>query len=121
MSRDLFNISDVCLGLDEVVVGYFNVMHSDCRFLDAVENIIQKASFVLDGAYCFFPDMDSCDEEEHFEGVQFVVGYPLSEGDAVVVSEEICYRYVRLACERYLKFHPEDTDKVNELLLALPT
>lgn len=65
--------------------------------------------------------MNSCDEEEHFDGVQFVIGGPPAEGDVVIVSEGICYRYVRLACERYLKFHPEDADKVNELLLGLPT
>lgn len=121
VNGDLFDMSDVGIGLDETVLGYFNIMHSECRFLDAVENIVQKVSFVLDGVYCFFPDMNSCDEEEHFDGVQFVIGYPPAEGDVVIVSEGICYRYVRLACERYLKFHPEDTDKVNELLLGLPT
>ncbi|WP_166296714.1 ribonuclease toxin immunity protein CdiI, partial [Photorhabdus tasmaniensis] len=35
-------------------------------------------------------------------------------------SEETCYHYVRLACEKYLKLHPEDTDKVNELLTKIP-
>lgn len=114
----LFDMSDVCLGLDETIVGYFNAMHAECRFLDAVENIVQKVSFVLDGVYCFFPDMNSC-EEENFEGVKFVIGYPPAEGDVVIVSEEVCYRYVRLVCERYLKVHPEDAGKVNELLVGL--
>ncbi|NBF04887.1 ribonuclease toxin immunity protein CdiI [Pseudomonas sp. Fl5BN2] len=121
MSENLFDMSDVCSGLNEIIVGYFNIMHSDDRFLDATENIIQKESFMLDGVYCFFPDMSSCEKEEHFEGVQFAVGYPPTEDDIVTVNEETCYHYVRLACERYLKFHPEDTDKVNELLENIPT
>ncbi|MCA6222769.1 ribonuclease toxin immunity protein CdiI [Photorhabdus sp. UCH-936] len=38
----------------------------------------------------------------------------------MTVSEETCYHYVRLACEKYLKPHPEDTTKVNELLAKVP-
>ncbi|MEG5407214.1 ribonuclease toxin immunity protein CdiI, partial [Enterobacter roggenkampii] len=37
-----------------------------------------------------------------------------------IVSEEICYHYVRLASEKYLRLHPEDTEKVNSLLARLP-
>lgn len=73
-----------------------------------------------DGVYCFFPDMNSYDGSEQFEGVEFAVGCPPSEADTINVSEEICYHYVRLACERYLKIHPEDAKKVNSLLAKLP-
>ncbi|MEK9498499.1 ribonuclease toxin immunity protein CdiI [Photorhabdus sp. P32] len=103
---------------DWIIKSYFDLMYNDERFLDAVENIVQKESFMLDGVYCFFPDMNS--EDEYFEGVQFVVGYPPTDEDTITVSEEICYHYVRLACEKYLEFHPEDTTKVNELLAKMP-
>ncbi|HFO6612835.1 TPA: ribonuclease toxin immunity protein CdiI, partial [Escherichia coli] len=80
-----------------------------------------KESYILDGIYCNFPDMNSYDESEHFEGVEFAVGYPPDEDDIVIVSEETCFEYVRLACEKYLQLHPEDTEKVNKLLSKIPS
>ncbi|MFP1761100.1 ribonuclease toxin immunity protein CdiI [Lonsdalea quercina] len=120
MNKNLFEMSDVHSGLNEVIVGYFNIMFSDKDFLDVIEHIIKNVGFNTDGAYCNFPDMESYDESEHFEGVEFAVGYPASEADTVIVSEETCYQYIRLACERYLLLHPEDAEKVNSLLAKLP-
>ncbi|HFO3598946.1 TPA: ribonuclease toxin immunity protein CdiI, partial [Escherichia coli] len=48
-------------------------------------------------------------------------GYPPDEDDIVIVSEETCFEYVRLACEKYLQLHPEDTEKVNKLLSKIPS
>lgn len=118
--KKLFEMSDVYTGLNEIILGYFNIMSSDRSFLEFIEHIVKKVGFNTDGAYCNFPDMNSYDESEHFEGVEFAVGYPPSEAETVVVSEETCYFYVRLACERYLKLHPEDTEKVNSLLAKIP-
>ena len=120
MIKELFSQSDVDTGLNLIVVSYFDIMYEKDRFLDTIENITQKESFVLDGVYCVFPDMDSYDKDEHFEGVEFAVGYPPTEEDTVIVSEETCFHYVRLACEKYLQLHPEDTDKINELLVKMP-
>ncbi|MBG5690493.1 ribonuclease toxin immunity protein CdiI, partial [Pseudomonas aeruginosa] len=36
--------------------------------------------------------------------------------DTIVVSEAVCSKFIRLACEKYLQRHPEDTEKVKELL-----
>ncbi|MCT4714508.1 ribonuclease toxin immunity protein CdiI [Enterobacteriaceae bacterium H18W14] len=121
VSENLFEMSDVYSGLNEVIVGYFNIMSSGRNFLEVIGHIVEQIGFNTDGAYCNFPDMNSFDESEHFEGVEFAVGYPPSEAEIVIVSEETCYHYVRLACERYLKLHPEDTEKVNSLLAKLPT
>lgn len=118
--KKLFEMSDVYTGLNEIILGYFNIMSSDRSFLEFIEHIVKKVGFNTDGAYCNFPDMNSYDESEHFEGVEFAVGYPPSEAETVVVSEETCCFYVRLACERYLKLHPEDTEKVNSLLAKIP-
>lgn len=106
--------------LEGIIKNYFDLMYNEGRFLDAIENIVHKESYMLDGIYCIFPDMNSYDEDEHFEGVQFAVGYPPTDEDTVTVSEETCYHYVRLACEKYLRLHPEDTDKINELLAKIP-
>nr|WP_314424690.1 ribonuclease toxin immunity protein CdiI [uncultured Erwinia sp.] len=121
MNKKLFEMSDVDSGLNEIVVGYFNIMFSDKDFLDVIEYLVKKIGFNTDGAYCNFPDMESYDESEHFEGVEFAVGYPPSEADTVIVSEESCYQYVRLACKRYLLLHPEYTERVNSLLDKMPS
>lgn len=102
------------------IKSYFDLMYNDDIFLNAVESILKNNSFMRDGVYCFFPDLDSYDESEHFEGVEFAVGYPPSEAESIIVSEDICYQYVRIACERYLKLHPEDIEKVNILLGKIP-
>ncbi|WP_438873249.1 ribonuclease toxin immunity protein CdiI [Providencia hangzhouensis] len=34
----------------------------------------------------------------------------------VRISEETCFYYARLACEKYLKVHPEDLASVSTLL-----
>ncbi|WP_145594372.1 ribonuclease toxin immunity protein CdiI [Yersinia aleksiciae] len=103
-----------------VVKGYFDRMYNDDVFLDAVSSLVTKMGFSCDGAYCNFPDMDSYYDEDHFDGVEFAYGYPPEEDDTVIVSEETCFEYVRLACEKYLQLHPEDTNKVNTLLSQLP-
>ncbi|MEV1470663.1 ribonuclease toxin immunity protein CdiI [Pseudomonas aeruginosa] len=72
--------------------------------------------YSTDGAYCNFPDENSPFDEEHFEGVEFSYGYPPKDEDTIVVSEAVCSKFIRLACEKYLQRHPEDTEKVKELL-----
>lgn len=105
---------------DWIIKSYFDLMYNDGLFLDAIENIIQRESFMVDGVYCFFPDMSSFEKDEHFKGIQFAIGYPPSEENINTISEKTCYDYVRLACEKYLKLHPEETYKVNELLAKIP-
>ncbi|WP_159567732.1 ribonuclease toxin immunity protein CdiI [Budvicia diplopodorum] len=120
MRKELFSQQDVDNGLNLVIVSYFDRMYEDGKFLEAIELLSKRWTLSVDGAYCNFPDMDSYDESEHFEGVEFAVGYPPEEDDTVIVSEEICFKYVRLACEKYRYLHPEDTDQVNELLAKVP-
>ncbi|MEX6033538.1 ribonuclease toxin immunity protein CdiI [Providencia hangzhouensis] len=38
------------------------------------------------------------------------------EDEMVRISEETCFYYARLACEKYLKVHPEDLASVSTLL-----
>lgn len=121
MKRELFSQQDIDAGLNLIVISYFDRLYEDNNLLEAIELLSRKWTFNVDGAYCNFPDMNSYDESEHFEGVEFAIGYPPEEDDTVVVSEETCYQYVRLACEKYLQLHPEDANKVSELLAKLPS
>ncbi|RJL00094.1 ribonuclease toxin immunity protein CdiI [Enterobacter chuandaensis] len=99
-----------------IVKSYFDRMYGSGLFIKAIGYMAEKNSFHLDGAYCSFPDMDSCFEEEHFEGVEFSYGYPPDDSDTIIVSESICYKYLAKACDKYLKYHPEDDLKVNSIL-----
>jgi len=120
MRKELFNQQDVDDGLNIVIVSYFDRMYEDGKFLDAIELLSRRWTLNVDGAYCNFPNMNSYDESEHFEGVEFATGYPPTEEGTVIVSEEVCYQYVHLACEKYLKLHPEDTGEVKKTLAKMP-
>ncbi|WP_127960432.1 ribonuclease toxin immunity protein CdiI [Serratia microhaemolytica] len=104
-----------------IIKAYFDRIYSDGHFLQSIALFSERGSLSTDGAYCSFPDMNSFYEEEHFEGVEFAWGYPPKDDDTIIVSEETCYQYVRLACEKYLQLHPEDTDTVNKLLTKMPS
>ena len=44
-----------------VIKTYFDLMYNDGVFLMSIESIIKKHSFMRDGVYCFFPDLESYD------------------------------------------------------------
>jgi hypothetical protein len=108
---------------DWIIKTYFDRMYNDQHFLEVINYMVQKIGFSTDGAYCHFAcEYDGFLDDMIFEeGVFFAIGYPSEKEDEIVVSEATCYHYVRLACEKYLKLHPEDTDKINELLAKIPT
>jgi hypothetical protein len=99
-----------------IVKGYFDRMYDDGRFIEAAGYVVRRWGFSFDGAYCNFPDVNSSFEEGHFEGVEFSYGYPSSDADTIVVSEEVCMEYLRLACDKYLQRHPESNAEVDVLL-----
>ncbi|AZS52249.1 hypothetical protein DM558_12305 [Entomomonas moraniae] len=76
--------------------------------------MINRIGFVIDETCCNFPDWSDPDPEHHFDGVMFGVW----EGE-IIVLEEVSFKYVRLACEKYLELHPGDTDIVNKLLAKI--
>lgn len=63
--------------------------------------------------------MNSYFEEDHFEGVRFSSGYILEEDASVIVSDEVFRDYLKLACDKYLKFHSGNAGKVHKLLSCL--
>lgn len=98
-----------------VLKDFFNSLHLQNRLIYGVGNIIKRCGFVINETYCHYPDLQDVDPDFHFEGVMFGVW----EGE-VIVSEDIGFKYARLACEKYLELHPEDSEKVNCLLAKLP-
>lgn len=95
-------------------------MYNDDHFLDVMDNMVNGESYVVDGAYCNFPDFNGIDEKEHFEGVEFSVGSPPGDDGSIIATEELCYKFVCKACDKYLKLHPENIDIVKELMEKIP-
>lgn len=115
MNEYIFERIDYNNDPEWVVKDFFNSMNLQSKFLWSLPFIIKKIGCVVNETYCHFPDLDDPDPECHFDGIMFGVW----EGE-VIVSEFVGFEYVRLACEKYLQLHPEDTDKVKTLLTQLP-
>ncbi|WP_217470668.1 ribonuclease toxin immunity protein CdiI [Photorhabdus akhurstii] len=94
---------------------FFNSIYSQGEFLWALPLVLKKDGCGVNETYCTFPNLDDPDPEYHFEGVMFGVW----EGE-IIVPESTCFEYVKLACEKYLQLHPEDTEQVKSLLAQLP-
>ncbi|MFP1814116.1 ribonuclease toxin immunity protein CdiI [Lonsdalea quercina] len=116
MNEYLFKKIDYENDNEWVLKDFFNSLHLQGKFLYGVNNIIKRRGFVINETYLHYPDLQDIDPEFHFEGIMFGVW----EGE-IIVSEDVGFKYTRLACEKYLQLHPEDTDKINELLAKLPS
>ncbi|WP_338457889.1 ribonuclease toxin immunity protein CdiI [Pantoea sp. Nvir] len=116
MNEYLFEKIDYEHDSEWVLKDFFNSLNLQGRFLYGVDNIIRKCGFVINETYCHYPDLQDVDPDFHFEGIMFGVW----EGE-IIVPESVGFKYTRLACERYLKLHPEDTEKVKSLLSKLPS
>lgn len=98
-----------------VVRDYFNSMNLQVKFTWMLPYLVNKIGCGVNETYCSFPNIEDPDPECHFDGIMFGVWER-----EIIVSEEVGFKYTRLACERYLKLHPEDTEKVNSLVAKLP-
>ncbi|EPG6258948.1 ribonuclease toxin immunity protein CdiI [Klebsiella aerogenes] len=98
-----------------VVRDYFNSMYLQGKLIWMLPYLINKIGCGVNETYCSFPDFEDPDPECHFEGIMFGVW----DGE-LIVPEFVGFKYVRLACEKYIQLHPEDTEKVNELLAKIP-
>ena len=98
---------------------YFDGAYNQGFFLDALGYWVQGIGYGMDGAWANFGDMDDPSEEFHFEGVEFEIGFS-DPPNILCVAEATFYRWLRMACERYVQQHPEDKEKVEELLAKAP-
>jgi CDI immunity protein len=93
------------------VQAFFNAISND-HFVFTISNLLQGVGAGFDVAYCEFPeDLDPSDES--FEGVRF----SLYE-DEIIVDYQTFMQYLKLACKQYIKEHPEDHNKLEQLLQA---
>jgi len=99
-----------------ILESFFDRMHGEGYFIKTIIYIIGRNSFHLDGAYCSFPDLNSCYEEDHFEGIEYAYGYPPENDSTIIVSENICSKYIKIACAKYLNLHPEDSAEIQVIL-----
>lgn len=114
MNEYIFRHIDYDNDPEWVIKDFFNSINLYRKFVWGVEYIINKIGFVIDETYCNFPDWNDPDPTCHFEGIMFGVW----EGE-IIVSEMLGFKYIKLACEKYLKLHPEDTKQINELLAKI--
>lgn len=114
MSDYLFKKIDYDNDPDWIIKEFFNSLNVGGKFLWALPYVIDKVGCGIDETFCSFPDLNDPDPEYHFEGIMFGVW----KGE-IIVPEAVAFKYVRLACEKYLDLHPEDTEKVNELLAKI--
>jgi hypothetical protein len=116
MNEYIFNNTDYENDPEWIIKDYFNSMNLQGKFLWMLPYLINKIGCGVNETYCSFPDFEDPDPECHFEGMMFGVW----EGE-IIVPESVGFKYVRLACEKYLHLHPEDTEKVNTLLAKIPS
>lgn len=91
------------------VQAFFNAV-SDDSFVRTVSNLVVGIGAGADDAFCEFPgDLDPGDDP--FEGVRFAL-----YEDEVAVDERTFRRFLRLACDAYISAHPEDVEKIEDLL-----
>ncbi|MFD3242547.1 ribonuclease toxin immunity protein CdiI [Rahnella perminowiae] len=115
MNEYLFENTDYESDPEWVIRDYFNSMNLQGKFMWMLPYLINKVGCGVNETYCSFPDWNDPDPECHFEGIMFGVW----EGE-IIVPESVGFNYVKLACEKYLQLHPEDTEKVNALLAQIP-
>lgn len=95
---------------------YFNIMYADGYFIEALTLLTSRNGLSTDGAYCHFLHHDLPDSRD----VEFAFGYPSTEGNELVVDESVCFKYARMACELYLRKHPEDINSISDIINKLP-
>ncbi|EIW9480732.1 ribonuclease toxin immunity protein CdiI [Klebsiella aerogenes] len=116
MNEYIFTHIDYDNDPEWAIKDFFNSINLYGKFIFGIQYVVNKIGFVIDETYCTFPDWEDPDPECHFKGIIFGVW-----GGEIIVPEPIGFKYVRLACEKYLQLHPEDTEKVNELLAKIPS
>ena len=85
---------------------FFNLINEN-EFLKVCENFSKGIGQGIEVAVCLF-----LDEEKKQGDVEF----SLHSGEEIVVDYSTFYWYLNKACQRYVKLHPTDNDKVKEYL-----
>ena len=85
---------------------YFNGMYQSGKLEFAIKKILNKEDCCFNVLQCRFPDDHSCEEYDHFEGVEFEMGY-FDDDSEIIVSEKECLTFVEEAIFLYEEKHPD--------------
>lgn len=99
---------------------YFNL--GDGYFLDALKNYSNGQGFGLGEIWCVFAEELQPWEEGYFgeNGAAYYFNYPAVEKDEIlVVDNNMFYRYLQEASNKFLERNPGCEVEVNELLIAI--
>lgn len=85
---------------------YLEAMYDSNLFEDAAISILNKKDFCISNSQCRFPNPNSYDDYDHFDGVEFEMGL-FSDDSEIRVSEEECLSFIKEAVLLYEKKHPD--------------
>ncbi len=90
-------------------------MVKEKRFLEVLKALSKGNGFGEEYGACTLPeDLDDFDKAngEDLDGAEFA----LYSGEEVVIDFKTLYYYLKILCDKYVKYHMEQTDIVNGLL-----
>lgn len=83
------------------IKSYLNIIYRDGYFLDAIYDILfEKEGFGVEGADCWYSDLNS--PGYNFHGIEFEIGGVNDLYNQICVTEQVCFEYLRKACNRFL-------------------
>jgi hypothetical protein len=94
------------------VIVFFSIISNKGQFVHIIEHLSNGNGYGYEFAVCLFPDDVTVDSEKFGDGVEF----SLHSGEAVVLSYEEFYYYLKKACMRYLEKYSEEQDVINRIL-----
>ena len=84
---------------------YLDTMYLSNLFEEAVISILNKKDFCINNSQCRFPDLNSYDDYDHFDGVEFEMGL-FNDSSEIRVSEKKCLSFIKEAVSLYEEKNP---------------
>lgn len=97
---------------------YFDRIYVSGLFINALEKIAERQCLSVDGIYCDFGDINSDDEYYRYAGVKIEIDF-YDPPKIDIIDEGVFIKWARIACERYIKIHPENKLEVENIISKL--
>ena len=94
----------------------FNAFYRQGGLEDAICAILERKGISFNYVSVAFPDLDSFDEEDHFDGVRFNPAAYSSEDIYSTISDIECLDVMLEAIEIYLSIRPNRKDYIDKVL-----
>lgn len=94
------------------VVVFYGVISDKNEFLRVIEVLSNGVGFGVDLADCSFPSDVEVESDMFEDGVEF----SLDNGEAVIISYEEFYYYLKKACLNYLSKYSTEKDTIERIL-----